>query len=130
MNFNLQKIRAVDILKEKNININAAVKKLKKNDCSLQLIDEILYTHNIAVNKITDIEIILILCDFYNIYSYKNNFYLELNQNGYNFKQIVQNFININNNELLKNIDNLNDIKSKLFNIIKLIIEKVYTINL
>lgn len=130
MNFNLQKIRAVDILKEKNINVNAAIKKLKKNDCSLQLIDEILYTHDIAVNKITDIEIILILCDFYNIYSYKNTFYLELNQNGYNFKQIVQNFININNNELLKNIDNLNDIKSKLFNIIKLIIEKVYTINL
>lgn len=130
MSIDLIKVKTVDILKENNVDIKSALKQFKqKNFLTFERLNSSLINHNIGVSKITALDVYLILCNFFDIYVYKNSFYLELNNNGMQFVKIVNTFNDMLNSTFIENIDPLCGLEVKFCDIIKNILEKIYLSN-
>lgn len=129
MSINIKKSKSVDILKEYNIKTEKILSKIKlkfnKIDTYNTLID-LLSDHEISINKINNFEILFCLCNFYNIYVFKNRFYFELNQQGFEFKKIVSNLNSLVSENFIQNIDHLNEINVNFLKNIYCILEKKF----
>lgn len=129
MSINIKTARPIDILKEHSIKTERILAKVKLKFNKLDtynILLNLLSDHEIQSNKINNFEILFCLCNFYNIYVYKNKFYFELNQDGFEFKNIITNLNTLINENFIKNIDYLNEININFLKNIYLLLEKRY----
>ena len=127
MSINIKQAKSIDILKEHDIKTERILSKVKSNFNKLDTYNtllNLLSDHEIQISKINNFEILFCLCNFYNIYVYKNKFYFELNQGGFEFKNIVLSLNNLITENFIKNIDYLNEININFLKNIYLILEK------
>ena len=127
MSINIKQAKPIDILKEHSIKTERILTKVKLEFNKLDTYDtllNLLSDHEIQINKINNFEILFCLCNFYNIYVYKNKFYFELNQDGFEFNNIILTLNNLITENFIKNIDYLNEININFLKNIYLILEK------
>lgn len=124
----LVSVCSIDILKEYSVNYVPAKKKLINCQLIHQWEDLDLTKHEVKISDISDLDIVMILCGYYDVYVCKNKFYLEVNEQGVLFLEAINKLKSFCSYEIFR--DPLGEFLTKMFKLIQqLLVKQINAVN-